>query len=60
VRKLDQGIRFISASGLPEEGSGTDTGQAPGTAFLQKPFTAERLLKTIREVLDQQAPQTTS
>ncbi len=60
VRKLDPRIRFISASGLPEEGSGTDTGRTPGTAFLQKPFTAERLLKTIRDVLDRQDPGATT
>jgi CheY-like chemotaxis protein len=52
VRELDPKIRIIAASGNSVETSGTDTTYIRANAVLQKPYTAERLLKLIRQVLD--------
>ena len=41
-------------SGYPEDPALESILSRPGTTFLAKPFTAERLMRTVREVLDRQ------
>lgn len=50
LRKTNPQLKIIAASGLTEKDKLT---KAAGTvnAFLSKPYTTERLLKTIHEVL---------
>jgi len=55
VRTLDPQIKIVSATGLPTEISGTNTEEFRSNAVLHKPYTAERMLKVIREVLDSRA-----
>jgi CheY-like chemotaxis protein len=52
ARKLDPKLRVIAASGISLEAGSTDTALTRASATLQKPYTAERLLKLIRQVLD--------
>jgi two-component system cell cycle sensor histidine kinase/response regulator CckA len=58
VRTLDPRIKIVSATGLPTEISGTDTEEFRSNAVLHKPYTAERMLKVIREALDSRARET--
>jgi CheY-like chemotaxis protein len=49
LRSIDPQVRILAASGLSE--SERLTGELTNTAFLLKPFTSERLLTTVHEVL---------
>ncbi len=49
IRKINPEVKIIAVSGLAEKDK---LAKAAGTnAFLPKPYTAEKLLKTIHEVL---------
>ncbi len=55
LRKIKPHVKIIVASGH-ERGKGTDTDRTfNADAFIQKPFTHERLLATVHEVLAQKA-----
>ncbi|MEO7272387.1 MAG: PAS domain S-box protein [Vicinamibacterales bacterium] len=48
------GLRVVFMSGYPEDPALESILSRPGTTFLAKPFTAERLMRTVREVLDRE------
>jgi PAS domain S-box-containing protein len=48
------GLRVVFMSGYPEDPALETILSRPGTTFLAKPFTAERLMRTVREVLDRE------
>ena len=50
------GLRMLYISGHAEAHAVPTGRVGPGTAFLQKPFTVEALLRQVRELLDQGAP----
>jgi len=50
IRKINPGIKIIAVSGLAEKDKLKNAAENTD-AFLPKPYTAERLLKTIHEVL---------
>jgi two-component system, cell cycle sensor histidine kinase and response regulator CckA len=52
VRSLMPDLKIIAASGLAETFRQTDGGQAGANSFIHKPYTATKLVKTIRDVLD--------
>jgi PAS domain S-box-containing protein len=52
LRKIDTKVRIIGASGLVGSEKHTETPGEGMQAFLQKPFTAEKLLRTLRTVID--------
>jgi two-component system cell cycle sensor histidine kinase/response regulator CckA len=49
VRSLFPKLKIIASSGLEQTSNGNNHGPSGADGYLQKPFTAERLLKTIRE-----------
>jgi PAS domain S-box-containing protein len=51
LRSLDPQIKIIASSGHYAEGKMTEAANAGVNAFLPKPYTAEKLLKTLAEVL---------
>jgi two-component system cell cycle sensor histidine kinase/response regulator CckA len=51
IRRINSEIKIIAVSGLVEGDKLARTGNAHIHAFLQKPYTAESLLKTIHEVI---------
>jgi|SRR5262245_7632798 len=51
LRRLDPGVKIIATSGLKAEDKMTEAAQLGVITFLQKPYTAEKLLKTLSEVL---------
>ncbi len=53
IRALCPGIKVIAASGLDKKSRSIDPDQVGANAFLQKPFTAECLVRTVREILDE-------
>jgi PAS domain S-box-containing protein len=52
LTKMDPSVRIIAASGLNANGSVTRVANSGVRHFLPKPYTAETLLRTVREVLD--------
>ncbi len=53
LQRLDPKVRVIMTSGLADAGVGSASGGGGPSAFLQKPYTADKLLRTLRGVLDQ-------
>jgi two-component system, cell cycle sensor histidine kinase and response regulator CckA len=51
IRRINPGIKIIAVSGLAEKDKLAKIADTRVQAFLPKPYTAERLLKTIREVI---------
>jgi CheY-like chemotaxis protein len=51
IRRINPGIKIIAVSGLAEKDKLAKIADARVQAFLPKPYTAERLLKTIREII---------
>ncbi len=51
LRKLDPAVRIITTSGLKDNGRLADQALLQDLTFLAKPYTAEKLLKTIAKVL---------
>ncbi len=47
------GMKILYMSGYPDEAIGRHGLLDPGTPFLQKPFTADGLLRKVREILDE-------
>ena len=56
LRTIDPGVRIISVSGLYEHGRAATAQSLGADHFLQKPFTANSLLTTLRLCIDQGAP----
>lgn len=54
LRKLDPSMRFIAVSGMVENAV-KDLAEVEGVRTLQKPFTAERLLQAIHELIQGEA-----
>ena len=52
LKTISPELRILFVSGYTEEGVRKQGVLQPGTAFLEKPFTPEKLLRKIREVLD--------
>jgi CheY-like chemotaxis protein len=46
------GMRVLYMSGYTQRAISDEEDLGPGTAFLQKPFTAESLVRKVRELLD--------
>jgi CheY-like chemotaxis protein len=53
LQRMDPSVKVIATSGMDQGQSATEVGRGCVKAFLQKPFTAEKLLRTLREILDQ-------
>lgn len=51
LHKLDPHVRIIAVSGLIEGNSPPPSSPSRQITFLQKPFSAEKLLETLHEVL---------
>jgi PAS domain S-box-containing protein len=51
LRKINPKVKIIAASGLTEKEKLTKVADINADAFLPKPYTADKLLKTIREVI---------
>ena len=51
LRKLDPNVRVIAASGLVEAEKLKDVTGLESIPFLMKPYTAEKLLTTLQQVL---------
>jgi PAS domain S-box-containing protein len=52
LRKIDPGVKIIGASGLVGNGQANEVAGLNVNAFLAKPYTAETLLRTLRDVLE--------
>jgi CheY-like chemotaxis protein len=51
IRKISPNVKIIAVSGLAEKKKLTKLADINANSFLPKPYTAEKLLKTIHEVL---------
>ena len=51
LHKLDPEVKIIATSGLKTNGKTAEAAQLGVNTFLQKPYTAEKLLKTLAMVL---------
>jgi PAS domain S-box-containing protein len=60
LRRINPDVRIIAASGLDSGGNLVKANGAGVHDFLHKPYTAETLLKLLREVLDRSAAPTES
>jgi len=56
LQQLDPEVRIIAVSGMLENGEAADAEDLPVQAILSKPYTMERLLTTLREVLRSGTP----
>jgi two-component system, cell cycle sensor histidine kinase and response regulator CckA len=54
LRKLDPKVKIIATSGLKAEDKISDAAQLGVKTFLPKPYTAEKLLKTVAAVLNEE------
>jgi len=54
LRKMNPAVRIIGASGLSAAGHGAQAASLGVEHFLHKPYTAETLLKTLRQVLSRE------
>ena len=54
LRRLDPRVKIIATSGLKAEDKLADAAQLGVKTFLPKPYTAEKLLKTVAEVLKEE------
>ncbi len=53
LKKLDPDIKVVAMSGLISEGQNAELKNMRVNDFISKPFTAEKLLKTLAEILDE-------
>jgi len=53
IRQIDQSIKIVAMSGLMGDHKISEVGKLGNTKFLQKPFTTERLLRTLHESIAQ-------
>jgi hypothetical protein len=51
LQRMDTAVKVIATSGLDAERMAAKVTELPVKAFLQKPFTAEKLLRTLAKVL---------
>ena len=58
LRRLNPFVRIIGASGINAKSNVARASSAGANHFLPKPYTAETLLKTIRMILKEPAPDT--
>ena len=58
IKRIDPEARFIATSGLMASEYAKEAKGLGVQAFLAKPYTAEKLLHTLREVLDQESEET--
>jgi DNA-binding NarL/FixJ family response regulator len=54
LRRLDPEVKIIATSGLKAEDKISDAAQLGVKTFLPKPYTAEKLLKTVAAVLKEE------
>jgi CheY-like chemotaxis protein len=52
LRRLDPYLKIIASSGVPGEGMGREAENTGAQAFLPKPYSTEKLLNMLAEVLD--------
>jgi CheY-like chemotaxis protein len=55
LRNINPAVKVVAASGIDAESRVADARAAGAVEFLAKPFTAETLLTTIRDVLNRPA-----
>ena len=51
LRRIDPSVRIVAASGMATDDRILRASEAGAVAFLRKPFTAETMLRTLRQVL---------
>jgi len=56
LRKIDPGVKIIATSGLATSGQKNESAALGVNAFLAKPYTAEALLASLRNVLQAVQP----
>ena len=56
LKKLEPGIKVIATSGIDQDAKMEELKSLGMKAFIAKPYTAEKILTTLREVLDGDAP----
>jgi CheY-like chemotaxis protein len=54
LRKMDPRVKVIVSSGLDANGKAVESANLGVEAFLAKPYTAERLLKKLAEIIDEE------
>ena len=57
LKKLEPNIKVIATSGMDQDAKFEELKALGMKAFLSKPYTAEKILTTLRTVLDGDAPQ---
>ncbi|MEQ2005240.1 MAG: response regulator [Limisphaerales bacterium] len=56
LKKLEPGIKVIATSGIDQDAKFEELKSLGMKAFIAKPYTAEKMLTTLREILDADAP----
>ena len=56
LKKLEPGIKVIATSGIDQNAKFEELKSLGMKAFIAKPYTAEKILTTLREILDTDAP----